>query len=478
MFNQDVTPASIKAAKPAATLAAELSLTARLGAPLGLGELGWMSTYIVDALMIGQMPHSALSISASSLGNTIFYALAFCSIGLLTGIETLVAQAYGRGDAIASIRTLAQSFWFVVVSTPIVMLATLASVPLLRFFGTPAEIVDETQRYVNALVWSTAPLLLYWALRRYLQSIDRAVLIMVSLLTAGAVNFAADWAFIYGHLGLHSLGVAGSGWATCVVRVYALILLFISLWLSNKDNRNAINFAILRPNPNLIRALLKIGWPEAIRSLGDLSTSTFLSILCARLGATLLAAHQVVLDLNAIVYMVPLGLSYATATRVGQSAGRKNIGQVRRAAQASLYLGLGFIVIAGSLFVAFPRFWASLYTNDALAVTAAVPIFLLCGFIQLGDTTAVIFMADLVGIGDTRTPLIANVFWSWLIGMPVAYLLTFRMGWGLQGLWTGRVVAALGTGITLAIAWNYRLRKNKESIFLNVNPTLTASAAS
>lgn len=112
-------------------------LTARLGAPLALGEMGWMSTYIVDALMIGQLPHSALSIAASSLGNTIFYAIAFCAIGLMTSLQTLTAQAFGRGEARECWRWLMQAFWINAVLIPLVMWATLCSLPALRFFHTP-----------------------------------------------------------------------------------------------------------------------------------------------------------------------------------------------------------------------------------------------------------------------------------------------------------------------------------------------------
>lgn len=137
--------------KDAGTLPREIKVTARLGAPLALGELGWMSTYIVDAIMIGRMPHAALSISASSLGNTIFYAIVFAAIGLLTGVETLVAQAYGRNDMDDCEHTLAQSMWFVIVGTPLVMLLTLASVPLLTVFGTSPEISAETSRYLSTL---------------------------------------------------------------------------------------------------------------------------------------------------------------------------------------------------------------------------------------------------------------------------------------------------------------------------------------
>lgn len=441
-------------------LASEVRSTARLGVPLALGELGWMSTYIVDALMIGRLPHSALSISASSLGNTIFYALAFCAIGLSTGIETLVAQAYGRGDQEDCSRTLAQSMWFVALGTPVVMCATLGSLALLPIFGTPSDIILETRHYLNALVWSTGPLLLYWSLRRYLQSIDRVMLIMISLLSACAVNFAGDWAFLYGHLGLHAFGIAGSGWATCIVRIYAVILLLIALLLSREKTAKRFKSLSLRPDWPRLQELFRLGWPAALDGAANLGVSTFMSILCARLGATLLAAHQVVLDLDAFVYMVPLGFSYATAVRVGQNAGRRSPKGVRRATQASLALVMAFILVAASLFAGFSHFWAGLYTNDVAVVTAAAPIFLICGVLQLGDAAGIVLAAGLIGIGDTRTAMVVNLIWSWILGMPLSYWLTFQNSQGLRGLWAGRGLAAIGSSVTLAVLWHFRLRRS------------------
>ncbi len=454
---------NVSHANVADTLPKELKFTARLGGPLALGELGWMSTYIVDALMIGRLPHSALSISASSLGNTIFYAIAFCVIRLMTGVDTLVAQYYGRDDKKNCSKTLAQALWFVVLGTPLVMGLTQGAVPLLAHFGTPGDIIAETSRYLHALVWSTGPLLLYMALRRYLQGMDRVILIMVSLVTSAAVNLVGDWAFLYGHLGAKPMGIAGSGWATCVVRVYMAILLIAGTWVSLRRNGHPITASMLRPDFERLRVLFRIGWSSSLDSLTDLGVSTYMSVLCARLGAQMLAAHQVVLDLDAVVYMVPAGISYATVVRVGQSAGRNSLQQVQRSAKASLILAASYIVVAAALFAGLPKLWAGLYTNDPAVVTAAVPIFLICGLLQLGDAVGVIFRSALSGIGDTRTPMIINAVWYWVIGMPFAYWLTFSDGLGVEGLWIGRAVAAIGSCIHIGYAWHARMRQASEA---------------
>ena len=444
--------------REAESLSREIEFTARLGVPLALGELGWMSTYIVDALMIGRLPHSARSISASSLGNTIFYAIVFCAIRLMTGIDTLVAQSYGAGNHRDCERTLGQSLYFVLLGTPMVMILTLGALHLLPYFGTPADICIETSHYLHALVWSTAPLLTYMALRFYLQGIDRVVLVMVSLVTSAAVNWAGDWALLYGHLGAKPMGIAGSGWATCIVRLYMMALLILGIWLTRRNNPARFNREILLPNAERLRILLRIGWPAALNSLTDLGVSTYLSILCARLGARLLAAHQVVLDLDAVVYMVPMGISWAALVRVGQAAGRNNISQVRRSARASMILALGYIMVASCLFAGFPHTWAGLYTNDPSVVAAAAPIFLICGILQIGDAAGVIYASALTGLGDTRSPLIVNALWYWALGMPLSYWLTFHHGMGLEGLWFGRAIAAIGSGANLAFLWIARMR--------------------
>ena len=456
-----ITTSRSPSAEPA-LFRAEARRTAVLGFPLALGELGWMSTYIVDAIMVGRLPHSALSISASSLGNTIYYAIVFCAIRFLTGLETLAAQAFGRGTEEGrqeAVHLFAQSLWFVLIGTPLVMGLSLACIPLLRVFGVSDEIVRETSHYLHSLVWSTAPLLLYMALRRYLQSVNRVVLIAVSLVTANLVNWLADYAFLFGHLGAHPMGIAGSGWATCLVRLYMLALVAVGFALTSRKLATPLTFAQCRPDFKRLRLLSRIGWPDALENITDLGFSTYMSVVCARLGATLLAAHQVVLDLDAFIYMVPLGLSYATIIRVGQSAGQASMSAVRRSANASLLLGLGYISIASLLFAGFPRTWAGLYTNDAAVVTAAAPIFLICGFLQLGDTANVLFSAALTGLGDTRTPFLANTALYWIVGMPLSYYLAFYTSLSLTGLWLGRGVAAILTGLVMALAWRIRLRQ-------------------
>ena len=434
-------------------------MTGLLGAPLALGELGWMSTYIVDAIMVGRMPHSALAISASSLGNSIFSALVFCAIGLLYGLDALVSQAFGRGEPEDGLYSLWQSLFIVSVCTPVVVGATLLAPFVLTRLHVDPSMVAETTRYLHALVWSALPLLLYMGVRHYLQAISRPGWVMISLLTANLVNLGGDWALIYGHLGLPAMGIAGSGWATVLTRVYMLALLLVSLGLSLRGTRIRLPRAMLKPDWSRVRALLRIGWPVGLQSLCELSVPTYSSVLLGRLGQTQLAAHQVVLDLNAFVAMVPIGIAAASAARTGQGIGLRGIAQVRRAGYAGVLIVVGCMVCSALSFFLAPRAWANIYTNDAAVIAAAVPIFAICACNQVFDGSQVVLAGGLRGMGETRIPLIASFCCNWLIGVPAVTLMVNRLHMGLTGVWLGQSVALAPLFAVIVTTWVRRTRQ-------------------
>ncbi len=454
---------------PSDSFRSEVRLTTRLGTPLALGELGWMSTYIVDAIMVGHMPHNAtLAISASSLGNSLFYAIAFLGVGLLFGLDALVSQAYGRGDAEDGLFSLVQSLFVVAVCTPLVMLFATLAPHGLRLIHVNELIVSQTILYMHALRWSAAPLLLYMAIRHYLQAIDRTFWVMVSLLSATLVNWLFDWLLIYGHGPFREHGIAGSGMATCVVRAYMLALLVGALAFSIRKNPVRMRAGAWHPHFPRLRELYRLGWPVGLQYLGDLSLASFSTVLTSTLGITLLAAHQVVLDLNAFCSMIPEGIKGASAVRTGQGAGRGDSAQVRRAGYASVAIASACMLAASLSFIATPRLWASIYTNDPAVVAAAAPIFLICAGLRILDGVQVVLQGALRGLGETRVPFIASTICVWLLGVPLSWVLVYHFHMQLVGIWLGSLLASIPLFGIIVTTWFRRVRE-----FTDNDPSVT-----
>src|ERR1700682_3122632 len=76
----------------------DFRLTLRLALPLILAEVGWMSMGIVDTIMVGRLPNSAVAIGATGLGQSLYHSIAIFGGGLLLGLDTFVSQAFGRKD--------------------------------------------------------------------------------------------------------------------------------------------------------------------------------------------------------------------------------------------------------------------------------------------------------------------------------------------------------------------------------------------
>lgn len=474
-----LTPAEEPARRPHAAFWLEVRRCVQLGAPLAIGELGWMSTYIVDALMIGRLPHSALAIGASGIGNTIYYGIVFFAIYLLNGLETIVSQAAGRGNRDECVRITAQSMWIVLLGTPVVMLLTMGAVYALPMFGVSRELTDETIRYTRVLVWSTFPLMLYMALRRLLQSINRVAFISISLVTAGAVNLLGDWLLVFGHWHLPALGLEGSGAATICVRVWMLAVLLVGTVLALKQIDVRPTVAMLRPNATRLKSLLHIGWPSGLQFSLELGISTFTTILCAKLSVLAVASQQVALDLNAFVYMVPAGMSYAAMIRGGQAAGRNEIASVKRTTNATLFATLSFTALTSALFISIPHRLAALYTNDPHVVSAAAPLFYISAFLVPLDAIFVIQSASFTGLGDTRTPMWCSIVSNWMIGMPLAYYIGFPLGHGMLGLWVGRAIASFTSAAVISFFWWRRMRlESRVGAPSLVLPILATAAAS
>src|SRR5258705_7371958 len=210
-------------------LRADFILTLRLALPLIIAEVGWMSMGIVDTIMVGRLPNSAVAIGATGLGQSLYHSVVIFGGGLLLGMDTLVSHAYGRGDHRDARHWLVNGLFIAFLLTPILMFGVSLWPTLMQLFGISLELVDPMRPFLSALNWGTLPLLTYFALRRYLQAINVVYPIMFALISANVANAFGDWVLIYGHLGFRAMGIAGSGWSTFLSRVYMALVLLITL---------------------------------------------------------------------------------------------------------------------------------------------------------------------------------------------------------------------------------------------------------
>jgi len=408
------------------------------------------------------------------VGNSLHLGFAIFGMGLLLGLDTLVSQAYGARDLALGRRWLATGVRLALLATlPLVaiLLAVYAAIPALGF---NPETMTLLQGYYRVVIWSTPFLLLYAAFRRYLQSTHHVAPVMFALVSANVVNALANWAFIYGRLGMPELGVPGAAWATFASRLYMSGLLFGAVWWADRTalraggpsspggplgetHATAPRAGTARAGTS-IRRLVELGLPAASTVTAEVGVFAVATALAGQLEPVATASHQIALNIAAVAFMIPLGLASAGAVRVGNAVGAENPRGAAAAGWTVIAMGTAFMLFSGLLFVLIPRPLIGLFSRDADVLALGSSLLLIAAVFQLFDGLQGVITGTLRGLGDTRTPMVTNLAAHWLVGLPVGYTLCFIAGWGAAGLWWGLSVGLILAGAVLLTIWARSVR--------------------
>ena len=461
-LNIEETPCAPEAAG-GSRLLGELGPMLRLAGPVVVAELGWMAMGIVDTMVVGRL--GAEATGAVGLGNNLHIAVAIFGLGLLLGLDAMVSQEHGAGLEDEARRSLTQGVFLGLALTPFLMMLVLGLIPRLSNWGILPDVLVLAVPYVRALVWSTGPLMVFAAFRRYLQGVGIVKPITFALVTANLVNLTAAWALVYGHLGFPALGVEGSGWATCVARVYLMAAVIVAFLLYGRGKTPSFSWP--RVEWRRLGRLLSLGLPAAMQVTLEVGVFATATMLAGRLDPASLASHNIVLQISSLTYMVPLGIASAGAVRVGQALGRGEPRAASTSGWTALLIGAGFMSCSGVALLAMSGPIIGAFTEDRSVIATTSRLFALAAAFQLFDGVQVVATGVLRGTGETRLPMVVNLVAHWGIGLPIGYALGFGLGQGIVGLWVGLSIGLSLAGVANLAIWarkSRRLREGREPL--------------
>ena len=439
---------------PARLLRQEFQPMFRLAVPVVLAELGWVTMGMVDTLLVGPLGPEA--IGAVGVGTSVFMGVCIFAMGLLLGLDTLVAQAFGAGNIDDCHRWLVHGVVLaIVLSVPVTGLLWWISAGL-DAWGLEATVLALTRPYLEILAWSIPPLLLYAAFRRYLQGMGVVRPVMIALVSANIVNALANWLLIYGRWGFPELGVRGSAWATVFARAVMAGFLLVTILYRERGARVGV-FSDLSLQMSRLRRLFVLGAPAATQITLEVGVFAAATALAGRLAPAALAAHQIAINYAALTFMVPLGIASAGAVRVGHAVGRRDADAASRAGWTALLFAVAFMSIAALIFLLLPRLLLQAFTSDRGVLDVGVKLLFVAAVFQLFDGVQGVATGILRGLGDTRTPMLWNLFAHWFVGLPLGYTFCFVSAFGVIGLWWGLSVGLVICGSALLLVWMRRI---------------------
>ncbi len=434
-----------------ARLTLELTETLKLAVPIALTQLGQIAMMTTDLALIGRLGDEA--VAAAALAHTVFFVTFTFGMGLVSAVAPLAAQAFGARNPRLVRRALRVGLWAALLISLPVLAGPLFGERLLLMLGQAPTTAHLAQTYLLGLGWGGTPALCFLAIRGFMGAVNRPEPGLWITLAAIPANALLVWLLIHGAWGLPRLELFGAGLATTIVNFGMLLA---SLWFAASRRpfkKYHVMGRIWRIDWALMRQLIVIGAPISVAFLLEYGLFGAAGLLMGLIGTTALAAHQIALQIAAILFMVPFGIGMAATVRVGHAVGRNDAPAVRRAGFVATLLGIAFMsvmtlaVILGRY--AIGRFFFGDAAEGASAAIELTAMLLLVGatfFVADGIQTVV--AGALRGLNDTRVPLLFAAISYWLVGFPAACGLGFRTELGAVGVWAG---LSCGTAVYAAL---------------------------
>jgi MATE family multidrug resistance protein len=446
--------ASIPLSPQARTFREELAATVRLAAPVVFVQLGSMLMGVVDTIMLGHL--SAEALAAGALGHSTNITLLMFGLGTLAALDPLISQAYGAREPEAVGAHLQRGMLLALALSLPMGLLLWDIAPLLRAVGQPEAVIGDAAAYARGIVWGVPAYFLFMVVRQTLQAMSMVRPAGWAIVVGNILNALLDWVLIFGHLGFPVLGVAGSAYATSTARWLMLAWLVFASRRQLAPYWRGFTAEAVRLSSYL--RLLRIGVPIGLHQSIEILLFASAGLLMGRMGVAQLAGHQITLNLASLSFMVPLGISGAATTRVGNAIGRQDMPGARRAASACLILGGAVMVLFALLFGVFPETLARIYTQDPATIAMAMILLPVAAMFQVFDGLQVVSVGVLRGAADTAVPAVLAFLGFWAVGLPSGWFLGFRLGFGAPGIWWGLTLglAAVAGLLLLRIAARFR----------------------
>lgn len=436
----------------------------KLALPVVIAQAGQLTTQFADTAMVGQYGgDDPVPLAAVSLGSSLFLLIYLAAMGLAMAITPLVGEHYARGDR-RKVGHLFQNG--IVYSVAIGVVGTAIALALRPFIGvlgewmsSPGESVEAVAAmalpYYDMLVWSIMPLMIFLAVKQFLEGLGNTKIAMWITLWGNIANVALNYIFIFGKCGLEPMGAEGAGLATLIARVgqmSAIIAVFF-LWKRLRIyrtffSRKAVTF-------KLISSLIKIGFPISFQMILESAAFILTSIIALSFGKVAAGSMQVAFSIANVAWMITVAIGSAATILVSHIHGNRHNHELRPTVTATYHLGLLWATIMAVVFITLRQPIAAIFTDNTEVIALTAELMLLIAIYQFSDAIQGLSISMMRGMQDVKI-IMPIVLCSYLIlNIPLGILLAYHFDMGCHGLVIGLIVGLSSAALMTAL----RLRK-------------------
>ncbi|UTG80829.1 MATE family efflux transporter [Bacillus paranthracis] len=384
----------------------------------------------------------------------LFFLLVSFVIGIGSGSSILIGQAFGarNEDRLKAIVGTTLTFTFI-IGVILAIVGNVFALNIMRFMGTPENIIDMSVHYARILFISMPVLFLYFSYTTFIRGTGDSKTPFYFLIVSTVLNIILLPILIFGWLGIPKLGVYGAAYASVISTVVTFIVML--MYLKKKNHPLQLDETVrkyLRMDWDLLKLLLRLGIPASINmilvSLSEIAVIAFVN----RFGSDATAAYGVVNQVASYVQMPAVSLGITVSIFAAQSIGGKQFNRLQEVIRAGIIMNyiIGGILIA--FIYLFSREILSLFLTNTNTVEIAHSLVMITLWSYLIFGHAQIIGATMRASGTVLWPTIIGVVSIWLVEVPVAYYLSYHTNLGIKGIWIGYPAAFI---VSLLLQYGY-----------------------
>lgn len=423
--------------------------------PIVLARASQSVVGFADALMVAPLGEAALA--GVTTGAINMSAIVILPIGTVIILQSFAAQLRGRGE-LGAVRRYA---WYGLALAMVAELLALGAVPFVRpLFGMldyAPEVHDAMSTYLAIRLVSVGFIVGQEALANWYGGLGHTRVAMVTGLVTMGANLVFNYLLIEPRFGLPGWGVAGAAWASLIASALGFVVV-LAMFLRGLGLESFAGTAVGRLRAAELWRVVRFGLPNGVNwFLESAAFVLFLNVVVAHMGTTVLAAFNVVMQLNAMSFMPAFGIGSAGAILVGEAIGARRHDDVWPIVRRTGVLTCSLMGGIGLLYVSMPHVFIGLFeSSEAPAgelVQAGATMLGIAALWQLFDALGMTFAEALRAAGDTTWSMLARIGFAWTVFVPGAWVAVRVFEGGIVSMMLA-LVAYLAL-LAAAFAWRF-----------------------
>lgn len=419
----------------------------KLALPVMITQVGQVSVQLFDNIMVGKLL-GADALASVSLANGVFFSVFVLALGFSLAIPPLVAEAQSQNDHHMINRIFRHGFVVNMFIGLLLVILMLFALPLLYHLDQPANIIPDTESYLRITIISILPFMAFQTMREVSEGLSFTIGVTKATIIANVINIVLNYVFIKG-IGMESMGVDGSAYASFIARVFMVVFLFFVMRKNPMTKRYMADFTLKTKlfQKKMFRKLVKLGLPTALQMFFEVTAFAAAAFICGLISAKDIAAHQIALSMASFTFNLCIGFSIATTIMAGNRFGERNYKELRNVGINNLKIVFIFMVLCGIIFIAGRNILPTFFTKkeDVEVIILASKLLIIAALFQLSDGLQILSLGVLRGMQDVKIPSILTFVAYWIITLPLGYYLCVTREMGAYGMWI-----ALGIGLTIS----------------------------